>query len=283
MENYNYWAEDSSVAIEHHGILGQKWGRRRYQYEDGSLTPAGRERYLKGDGSLTFAGKRELKRRNAILDYERGRQVREAEAAAKRDDYDTITKLRAVGVAASLDDTDFKQFEAQYEKAKKEYENTLTAFGVVAGGIIGKNSDYILNIAANKKLTDIVGKNLDPDDAIQDYIGRVGLGQSKDNKTTAVKGNKVPEARSQNTSKISGISSEDSSRYGLMTEGLSGKDSNRYVTLWEKIHSNPKTKGMDIMDLALNVDSDDPNYMNVAKDVDELIELHNKAYHNVYG
>lgn len=42
-----YWAEDSSEAIKHHGILGMKWGQRRYQYEDGSLTPEGRQRYLK--------------------------------------------------------------------------------------------------------------------------------------------------------------------------------------------------------------------------------------------
>lgn len=32
--------------LYHHGIKGQKWGERRFQEEDGSLTPAGRERYL---------------------------------------------------------------------------------------------------------------------------------------------------------------------------------------------------------------------------------------------
>ena len=31
--------------LVHHGIKGQKWGRRQYQNKDGSLTPAGRERY----------------------------------------------------------------------------------------------------------------------------------------------------------------------------------------------------------------------------------------------
>ena len=31
--------------LYHHGIQGQKWGRRRWQNEDGSLTPAGRIHY----------------------------------------------------------------------------------------------------------------------------------------------------------------------------------------------------------------------------------------------
>ena len=33
--------------LAHHGIKNQKWGVRRFQYEDGTLTPEGIIRYRK--------------------------------------------------------------------------------------------------------------------------------------------------------------------------------------------------------------------------------------------
>lgn len=59
MENYEY--------IQHSGIKGMRWGVRRYQNHDGSLTDAGRKRY--GDGSdsskpkMSFGEKRAAKKK----------------------------------------------------------------------------------------------------------------------------------------------------------------------------------------------------------------------------
>lgn len=35
--------------LSHHGILGMKWGIRRYQNKDGSLTPAGKKKLMQKD------------------------------------------------------------------------------------------------------------------------------------------------------------------------------------------------------------------------------------------
>lgn len=46
--NY-YIAQDrfGNYDLAHHGIKGQKWGVRRYQNSDGTLTAAGKRRYVK--------------------------------------------------------------------------------------------------------------------------------------------------------------------------------------------------------------------------------------------
>lgn len=49
---WTYRATDyTNDFLAHHGIKGQKWGIRRFQNPDGSLTPEGRERYNIGSAA----------------------------------------------------------------------------------------------------------------------------------------------------------------------------------------------------------------------------------------
>ena len=39
------WQYQNTDELYHHGVIGMKWGIRRYQNKDGSLTPKGKKRY----------------------------------------------------------------------------------------------------------------------------------------------------------------------------------------------------------------------------------------------
>ena len=51
-----------SNELYHHGVKGQRWGIRRYQNKDGTLTPAGRKRADKlRNQYLKLTGKKQLR------------------------------------------------------------------------------------------------------------------------------------------------------------------------------------------------------------------------------
>lgn len=80
--------------LYHHGVRGQKWGVRRYQNKDGSLTYAGKKqalsmqnkydkftnnkKYYNQDGSLTYAGQKKNLKMNEKYSNLTGKQLRKS-------------------------------------------------------------------------------------------------------------------------------------------------------------------------------------------------------------
>ena len=103
--------------LYHHGVKGQKWGVRRYQKKDGSLTPAGRKRYSDGMSvkeSDVKEAKKEMKAAKKAYNKSFNKAYDRAVAA-----YSPIKKHREANDARWEDAA--KKAEA-YVNAKKNYK-----------------------------------------------------------------------------------------------------------------------------------------------------------------
>ena len=96
-----------SSELYHHGILGMKWGVRRYQNKDGSLTAAGQKRYAK-----------EEYKNNKKIAKEKYRAAKES--ADRQYESDTVEKRQAL-------DQEKERFAEKNAETNRHYERKIRA------------------------------------------------------------------------------------------------------------------------------------------------------------
>ncbi len=87
-------------VLVHHGVLGMKWGVRRYQNADGSLTAAGRQHYNVGAARNKSAGKAKPKE---YPSYDEMQKVVKQKTMEKA--YDKATDKNVPGIVTNVANT----------------------------------------------------------------------------------------------------------------------------------------------------------------------------------
>lgn len=160
---------DSESELQHHGTKGMKWGVRRFQNKDGSLTPLGEKRRSLGQTIHDYKVKRKraksLEKARATKEANKNAAEEEAKKAAER-----AKKLEAGKIpvkkmtdAELADALKRKENEKKYQDAVlatstgKRFVSKMWNDAIVPGMVDGGKK--VVSNYVDKQLSDILGMN----------------------------------------------------------------------------------------------------------------------------
>lgn len=171
--------------LAHHGVKGQKWGVRRYQNKDGSLTYAGKKRalktqygydeftkdtsnkkYYKQDGSMTLKGrKKALKYKEEYSRITGGKQLRKfsdnpTNQSKKTSGSKYLSNMSNEEIAAKIERLRLEQMLASLTPdTRSKGQKFLSSVGNIALDTAKKKGTQLVSDYVDKQLRDKLGLN----------------------------------------------------------------------------------------------------------------------------
>jgi len=113
---FEYYKDDDYLA--HHGIRGQKWGIRRFQNADGSLTAEGKERYGR---ALSEGVKKADRLNNASATIQRVHKSLDKNAAVKEFEKTNETAMSLRRARSDIDGLTSRLTKQVHDELEKEF------------------------------------------------------------------------------------------------------------------------------------------------------------------
>lgn len=136
-----------TYCLVHHGIKGQKWGVRRYQYADGTLTPAGKKRY----GN---SGDTQVERFSSLVNGPAKQVVNSARTVVTGKQYVDGVLKEGLTLSRIQTSKDFEKFPFYATYKKHDTEEYMGLFGknlLSRAEREAKNAEKVANASGNEE------------------------------------------------------------------------------------------------------------------------------------
>ena len=163
------WQYQNTDELYHHGVPGQRWGFRRYQNPDGTLTPAGRRRANKlAEKYAKVTGKKLIVKKRSV----QGNEKPKPKTISEMSDQEIQAKINRM----RLEDTYMSMIASRAPKPQvsrgKRFINNIKR-NVIAPALVDAGKTLLGNLIKKKGNDLIYGNGKSKPDPVKEYEKKV--------------------------------------------------------------------------------------------------------------